>query len=67
MEKAEDWIAKHALSGTLTLYPVDEGAYDWSIRNGFFTPRKPHHSQSEFIGACTGGQRHHHYEKGQRA
>ena len=36
-EKAEAWILKRSLSGTLTLYHVDEGAYDWSIRNALFT------------------------------
>ena len=36
-EKAEAWIQKRSLSGTLTLYHVDEGAYDWSIRNALFT------------------------------
>jgi len=63
---AESWIARHKLSGTLTLYRVDEGAYDWSIRNDFFKPYKPNHFQPEFIGRFSGGQQHHHYESGQR-
>jgi hypothetical protein len=66
-EKAEAWIQKHSLSGTLTLYHVDEGAYDWSIRNALFTPGKPHHSQPDFIGRFAGGQQHIHYEDGKRA
>jgi hypothetical protein len=64
--KAEAWIAKHHLSGTATLYQVDCGAYDWFVANGFFTPKKPHHSTPEFIGRFAGGQQHHHYENGQR-
>jgi hypothetical protein len=63
---AEAWIAKHRVSGTLTLYYVDEGAYDWAIRNGFFVPRKPEHTYPSFIGRFTGGQQHHHYENGER-
>jgi hypothetical protein len=65
-EKAEEWIQRHNLSGTLTLYHVDEGAYDWSIRNALFSPHKPHHSTPDFIGRFAGGQRHFHYEDGQR-
>jgi hypothetical protein len=63
---AEAWIAKHRVSGTLTLHHVDEGAYDWSIRNGFFVPRNPEHTHPNFIGRFTGGQQHHHYENGER-
>jgi hypothetical protein len=45
-EKAAQWIEDRRLSGVLTAYPLDEGAYDWAIRNGFFiatnesTPRR---------------------------
>ncbi|MCL4783528.1 MAG: hypothetical protein KJZ70_10880 [Bryobacterales bacterium] len=63
---AEAWIAKHRLSGTLTLYHLDEGAYDWSVRNGFFTPKKPEHTRPEFVGRFAGGQQHHHYADGKR-
>jgi hypothetical protein len=28
---AEDWIAKQGLPGTLTVYRVDIGAYDWAV------------------------------------
>ena len=64
--KAETWIAKHHVSDTAMLYQVDWGAYDWSVANGFFTPKKPHYSTPEFIGRFGGGQQHHHYENGQR-
>ncbi len=66
LNKAEAWIAKHRLSGTATLYHLDVGAYDWSIENGFFKPKKPHHSEPDFIARFAGGQQHHHYENGQR-
>lgn len=66
LQKAEAWIARHRLSGTVTLYHVDRGVYDWSIENGLFTPKKPHHSTPEFIGRFAGGQEHHHYENGLR-
>jgi hypothetical protein len=64
-EKAETWIAKHRLSGILTAYPLDQGAYDWNIENGFFTPKRNDQKTPEFIGryssAYTG---HWHYEHG---
>jgi hypothetical protein len=61
---AEEWIAQHGLSGTLTMYRVDVGAYDWAVQNGHFRPTKPHHSTPDFIGHFSGGDIHFHYESG---
>ena len=64
---AESWISKHRLSGTLTLYPLDVGAYEWAIEKGMFRPRKPHQSEPEFIGGFSdAGMEHYHYEDGKR-
>jgi hypothetical protein len=63
---AENWIAKHELSGTLTVYRVDVGAYDWAVQNGTFRPTKPHHSTPDFIAHFSGGDIHFHYESGRR-
>lgn len=63
---AETWIKRHSLSGVLTLYRIDVGAYDWAVANSYFTPSKPHHNTSEFIGQFSGGDKHHHYEAGAR-
>jgi hypothetical protein len=30
-EIAESWILKNYLTGTLTLYPLDLGAYEWAV------------------------------------
>jgi hypothetical protein len=65
VELAEDWIKLHCLSGTLTLYRVDAGAYDW-LANGGFKPSKPYHCTPEFIGQFSGGDHHHRYESGVR-
>ena len=64
-DKAENWIKLHSLSGTLTLYRADVGAYDWAVENGFFKPSKPHHKTPEFIGQFSGGDVHYHYESGE--
>jgi len=64
LDAAEEWIKRHELSGTVTLYRVDVGAYDWAVANGYFKPSKPHHETSEFIGRFCGGDVHHHYEAG---
>lgn len=64
LELAESWIKQHGLSGVVTLYRMDVGAYDWAIANGYFTPSKPHHRTSEFIGRFSGGDVHYHYEAG---
>jgi hypothetical protein len=65
-EKAEQWIAKHQLSGCLTKYPMDIGIYEWAIANGAFKPKRPEHSQPKFIGRFSSASlEHYHYEDGQ--
>ncbi len=39
-DTAENWIRNHKLSGVLTLYPLDQGVYDWSVSNKIFEPKK---------------------------
>jgi hypothetical protein len=67
-ELAEAWILKHRLTGTLTRYPIDQGAYDWSIERGHFTPKKQEHTSPEFIQdfGCASFE-HYHYEDGNPA
>ena len=66
-ELAEIWIRQHALSGTLTRYPLDDGAYDWATKGGFFTPSKPEHHSAAFIERFSAAsQEHYHYESGLR-
>lgn len=60
-ENAEKWVEKTGIEGLLTLYPVDISAYDWSVQNKYFTPKKPHHYSPEFIAYFTGGHKHYHY------
>jgi hypothetical protein len=67
IQLAEEWIAKHGLSGVLTMYWLDVGAYDWAVANATFKPKKPHHFTPEFIGQFAGGETHFHYECGKRA
>lgn len=60
---AEAWISKHGLEGTLTLYPVDVGVYDWAVAEGHFTPKKDHERSKHFIGSFTSAcMEHYHYE-----
>jgi hypothetical protein len=67
LENAELWIRHNNLTGTLTRYPVDEGAYDWAVRCGFFSVSKPEQQSAEFIGRFSAAnQEHYHYEDGRR-
>jgi hypothetical protein len=64
-EKAEEWIKKYSLTGMLMVYPVDESAYDWAIRLGYFRIKKEKESTSEFIGGfSSASQTHFHYKDG---
>jgi hypothetical protein len=62
---AKQWIESRALSGILTEYPLDIGAYEWAIQTHAFTPTRPEHSLSRFIGSFVSAtMRHHHFENG---
>jgi hypothetical protein len=67
VELAEAWIRQNRLTGTLTRYPVDLGAYDWAVSKGYFTASKPEQAVPEFIGRFSAAnQEHYHYEDGAR-
>jgi len=64
-ELAADWIKKHALTGTLTRYPLDIGVYEWAISRALFTPNKEEHSTPAFIARfSSASQEHYHFEDG---
>ena len=64
---AEQWIAKHLLTGTLTRYPLDVSSYDWAISRGFFEVSKSEHREGSFIQKfSSASQEHYHYEEGIR-
>lgn len=64
-EIAEDWISINSLSGILTLYPLDEGIFDWAIKKGLFFPTKNNEREPLFIQKFTSAsQEHYHYENG---
>ena len=63
---AEAWIAQHRLTGLLTGYPIDEGAYEWATRIGAFIPKSDEQRTPEFIGRFAPGRHHYHFERGER-
>ena len=64
LEKAEAWIKKHKLTGTLTKYPIDISVFDWAIKKEYFSPNE-HHFQPKVIGNfSSASQEHFHYEDG---
>jgi hypothetical protein len=64
-ETAEKWIAENQLSGTLTLYPVNEGLYDWAVTNEYFKPKRDDQRSPYFKQTFTSASlEHYHYENG---
>jgi hypothetical protein len=62
---AEEWIARHALTGVLTAYPLDRGVHEWAVEQGIFRVDKQ--LDSHAIGRFTSAsQEHYHYEDGVR-
>ncbi len=65
-EKAEEWVRKHKLTGTLSRYPLDAGIYDWAISNAIFKVKKDLHKEPYFIQTFTSAsQEHYHIEYGE--
>ncbi|HDS1836367.1 MULTISPECIES: hypothetical protein [Stenotrophomonas] len=64
-ESGLTWAAKHSLTGVLTRYPLNEGAYDQALRLGTFTPKRPEQREALFIGGFTcASMEHVHVEDG---
>ena len=67
LSDAETWITNHSLSGVLTRYPLDIGAYDYAISRGIFTPKNADQETPLFIGKFSSASfEHYHYEDGKR-
>jgi hypothetical protein len=64
-ERAEAWIQQHRLTGMLTAYPIDRGAYDWAVEVGAFKANTEAKRTAKFIGQFSSvSLDHHHYEDG---
>lgn len=62
---AEVWIRRHALTGVLTAYPLDQGVHEWAVEQGIFRADKV--LDAAAIGRfSSASQEHHHYEDGVR-
>ena len=66
-ENAEIWIGKNKLTGCLTMYPLDEGAYEWATRDGHWSPKREDQKTPKFIGEFASGHVHFHYKDGCRS
>lgn len=61
-DRALTWIRHTGVHGTLTAYPLDESAYDFAVRHGFFTPKRPEHTTAAFMQRFTSAaQDHEHF------
>ena len=64
-EDADKWISKNFVSGVLTCMPINEGIYDWAIKQQYFEPQKDHQKSGAFIQKFTSGYlEHYHYVNG---
>lgn len=64
-EKAEEWILRCKVAGTLTSYRLDQSVYDWAIAEEHFTPKYPSQAGSEFVQRFTSAYaEHYHYDGG---
>ena len=64
-EQALCFIRRYSLTCTLSELPLDESNYDHAVRNGLFTPHKPHQSEPSFIAEFSPRLYHLHFVDGQ--
>ena len=69
---AEHWISSHKLTGMLTSMPINEGVFDWALRNGALNLKlekiEEKSKNAAFVGTfSTASLEHYHYENGLRA
>lgn len=62
---AESWIGKNRLSGTLSEFPLDTGAYDHAVANSLFVPKREHEASASFIADFSRRLKHIHFVDGQ--
>lgn len=58
-EQGIAWAAENRLTGILAEYAVG-GAYDTAVREGRFTPSRPHHGTPAHVAAFSPGLQHLH-------
>jgi hypothetical protein len=62
---AKEWITSRGVSGVITGYPLDESAYDWAVRRGFFAPKRDEQRAPAFIQRfSSASQPHWHFIDG---
>ena len=67
LTRAEEWLKKNRLTGLLTKYCLDEGVFDWAVRNDFYSVKPGKDISPRFIGQfTTASMPHFHYEAGIR-
>ena len=64
-QNAEAWIREHRLNGCLTRYPLDVGAYEWAVREGYFVPKRDEQITPDYVARFACGHEHYHYESGE--
>lgn len=58
-ERALAWIEHHGLTGLLTEYPLDVGAFDDALARGLFSPSQQHHGTPKHIAQFSPGRTEH--------
>ena len=59
------WAGEHRVTGILAEYAFG-GAYDVAVREGRFTPSKPHHGSADHVAGFGPGLRHIHLSDAHR-
>ena len=68
-EDADAWVAKHRLTGMLSVMPLNQGLFDWAVENDVLNlkPEKleiKSKDPSFIVNCATASLDHYHYKKG---
>jgi hypothetical protein len=65
VDAARHWIRTNRLTGALTLYPLNQGVFDWAVANKYFEAKTDQEITPSFVQNFSSAyQKHHHFEDG---
>jgi len=68
VEDARQWIRTNNLTGTLTLYPLNQGVFDWALANSHFELKAGRAATPSLVQNFSSAyQEHYHFEAGVEA
>jgi hypothetical protein len=66
LDSAEQWISLHSLTGLLSQYPLNEGAFDWAVKTERIKRSFAETATPGMIGSFCSYLNYYHYKDSKR-